>query len=101
MPLPDSLIHKIALFRSRAALPNYPYGLFSRDSWLSVLVGQGVTPQGHDRLADAYALPVLEERLAEFRQRIQTNVAAMPTHADFIAEYCRLGEQPLSQEVAV
>ena len=101
MPLPDSLIHKVALFRSRAALPTYQYGLFSRDSWLSVLVGQGVTSNGHDRLADAYAPAVLEERLAEFRQRIQSNVEAMPTHAEFIAEYCRLDEQPLSQEVAV
>jgi len=100
MPLPDSLIHKLSLFRSRAALPNYQYGLFARDSWLSVLVGQGVTPQGHDRLADAYALPALEERLAEFRQRIQSNVEAMPTHAEFVAEYCGIDE-PLSQEAAV
>jgi tryptophan halogenase len=88
MALPDSLIHKMALFRSRAALPSYQYGLFSRDSWLSVLLGQGVTPRGHDRLADGYALPVLEGRLGEFRQRIQSNVEAMPDHAEFIAEYC-------------
>jgi tryptophan halogenase len=100
MPLPDSLIHKLSLFRSRAALPNYQYGLFARDSWLSVLMGQGVTPQGHDRLADAYALPALEERLAEFRKRIASNVEAMPTHAEFIAEYCGIDEA-LSQEAAV
>jgi tryptophan halogenase len=100
MPLPDSLVHKLSLFRSRAALPNYQYGLFARDSWLSVLVGQGVTPQGHDRLADVHALPALQERLAEFPRRIQSNVEAMPTHADFIAEYCRMDE-PLSQEAAV
>jgi tryptophan halogenase len=65
-----------------------------------VLVGQGVIPQGHDRLADAYALPALEERLVEFSQRIQSNVEAMPTHAEFIAEYCRMDE-PLSQVAAV
>jgi tryptophan halogenase len=101
MKLPDSLIHKLALFRSRAALPNYQYGLFARDSWLSVLVGQGVAPQGHDRLADAYDLHALEERLAEFRHRIQSNVEAMPTHAEFIAEYCRMEELSLAQGVAV
>jgi tryptophan halogenase len=101
MRLPDSLIHKISLFRSRAALPNYQYGLFARDSWLSVLVGQGLMPQGFDRLADSYALPELEERLAEFRLRIQNNVDAMPAHADFIADYCRLDEQTSSQKAAV
>jgi tryptophan halogenase len=88
MPLPDSLVHKIELFRSRAILPNYQYGLFARDSWLSVLVGQGIVPENYDRLADAFTLPTLDERLADFRTRIQTNVDAMPTHAAFIADYC-------------
>ena len=68
MPLPDSLVHKLALFRARAALPNYQYGLFARDSWLSVLVGQGINPRGYDRLADAFTLDALEERLAELRE---------------------------------
>jgi tryptophan 7-halogenase len=101
MPLPDSLVHKLSLFRSRAALPNYQYGLFARDSWLSVLVGQGVTPQGYDRLADAYALPAMQDHLADFRHRIQSNVEAMPTHAEFIADYCQTALEPLPQEASV
>jgi tryptophan halogenase len=101
MPLPDSLVHKLSLFRSRAALPNYQYGLFARDSWLSVLVGQGVTPEGYDRLADAHALPALQERLAEFRHRIQTNVDAMSGHAEFIADYCQTAALPLPQAAPV
>jgi tryptophan halogenase len=88
MPLPDSLVHKLSLFRARAALPNYQYGLFARDSWLSVLVGQGIIPTGYDRLADAFELSTLEERLSEFRNRIQTNVDVMSTHGAFIADYC-------------
>ena len=82
MPLPDSLAHKLQLFRSRATVPNYQYGLFSRDSWLSVLIGQGIIPEGYDRLADASTLPALEERLTGFRTRIQTNVAGMSSHGD-------------------
>jgi tryptophan 7-halogenase len=89
MPLPDSLVHKLELFRARAALPNYQYGLFARDSWLSVLVGQGIIPTGYDRLADAFTLPTLEEKLTEFRNRIQTNVDVMSTHGAFIADYCQ------------
>lgn len=99
MPLPDSLVHKLSLFRSRAALPNYQYGLFARDSWLSVLAGQGITPQGYDRLADTYALPALQQRLTEFRERIQTNVEAMPAHAEFVAEYCQHDETHAQQAV--
>jgi tryptophan halogenase len=89
MPLPDSLVHKLELFRSRAALPDYKYGLFARDSWLSVLVGQGIIPAGHDRLADAFEFSMLEERLSEFRNRIQTNVDVMSTHGAFIADYAQ------------
>ena len=98
MPLPDSLVHKIELFRSRAALPNYQYGLFARDSWLSVLVGQGIIPTGYDRLADAFALSTLDERLSELRGRIQTNVDAMSSHGAFIADYAQAAEATASAE---
>jgi len=87
MPLPDSLVHKLQLFRSRAALPSHQYGLFARDSWLAVFVGQGIAATGYDRLADAFPLSTLDERLSEFRTRIQTNVDAMPSHDAFIANY--------------
>jgi tryptophan halogenase len=100
MPLPESLDHKLRLFRSRAVLPNYQYGLFARDSWLAVLVGQGILPEGYDRLADAFTLAALDERLADFRNQIQTNVDAMSSHDAFIAEYCRAGEATASEEAA-
>ena len=100
MPLPDSLVHKLELFRSRAALPNYQYGLFARDSWLSVLVGQGIVPAGYDRLADTFTLAMLEERLTEFRNRIQTNVDAMSSHGAFISDYAQAAEATDSEEAA-
>ena len=99
MPLPDSLVHKLQLFRARAALPNHQYGLFARDSWLAVLVGQGIAPEGHDGLAAAFPLPTLEERMTEFRGRIQTNVDAMSSHGAFIARYCP-AEVSASEEAA-
>ncbi|MEA3151945.1 MAG: tryptophan 7-halogenase, partial [Gammaproteobacteria bacterium] len=101
MPLPDSLVHKLALFRARAALPNYQYGLFARDSWLSVLTGQGITPERYDRLADAFTMDTLDERLAELRNRIQTNVNAMTSHGGFIANYAQAAEAMPAEEMAV
>ncbi|MEP9357703.1 tryptophan halogenase family protein [Sphingomonas sp. KR3-1] len=91
MTLPDSLAHKIALFRASGRAPDYTLGLFSRDSWLAVLIGQGVLPQAHDRLADRLPLDEVVERLADLRQRIATNAAALPPHAEFIASYCAAG----------
>ena len=89
MAVPDSLTHKIELFRARGVAPNYQYGLFSRDSWLSVLVGQGIMPSGYERLADNYDVPTVGKKLDDFAGRVARNVAAMPSHGEFIADYCR------------
>ncbi len=94
MPIPDSLTHKLELFRARAMAPNYQYGLFARDSWLSVLIGQGIVPDGYDRLADTFDLDMLVARLDDFAGRIESSVSAMPSHADFIANYCAAGGVP-------
>ncbi len=87
MPIPDSLAAKMALFEARAALPDYQYGLFSRDSWLSVLEGQGLVPRAHDRLAESLPLDDLEARLRDLKARIDGNVATMTGHADFLTRY--------------
>ena len=86
--LPDSLAHKIALFEESAAAPDYKLGLFSRDSWLAVLVGQGVLPRGYNRLADRIPMPDLEAKLRDLKARIVTNAATMTPHEEFIASYC-------------
>jgi tryptophan 7-halogenase len=100
MSLPDSLVHKLQLFRARATLPNYQYGLFARDSWLSVLVGPGTMQEGYDRLADPLTLSDLDERLTELRTRIQTSVDAMTSHAAFISDYCGAAGAAACEEVA-
>lgn len=88
MPIPDSLAHKLALFEATAAAPDYRYGLFSRDSWLAVLFGQGIMPRAHSPLAEAIPLADLEARLAALRGRIEAGVAGMASHADFVRGYC-------------
>lgn len=88
MPIPDSLAHKLSLFDSRGHVPYYKDGLFSRDSWLSVLFGQGLMPRAYDRVADRIALDAVEAKLRELHDRIGTNAAAMSSHAEFIARYC-------------
>jgi tryptophan halogenase len=87
MPIPDSLTHKLALFRARGTAPDYRLGLFSRDSWLSVLFGQGLTPGGYDPLADTFDLDLVEAQCADFKARIDAGVAAMPAHRDTVRAY--------------
>ncbi|MBL7660568.1 tryptophan halogenase, partial [Escherichia coli] len=63
-------------------------GLFSRDSWLAVLMGQGIVPAAYDRLADRLPLGEVADRLRDLRERIAINAAALPAHAEFIQGYC-------------
>jgi len=91
MALPDSLAHKIELFRAAGRAPDYKLGLFSRDSWLAVLAGQGIEPRAHDRAAERLPLNEVVDRLADLRERITTNAASLPRHAEFIASYCPAG----------
>jgi len=88
MPLPDSLVAKLALYRARGALPAYQFGLFSADSWLSVLAGQGVEPAAFAGLADALPLDALDDKLSVLRERIAAGTQQAATHRAFVAEYC-------------
>ncbi|MGN6280174.1 MAG: tryptophan halogenase family protein [Sphingomonas sp.] len=88
MAMPDSLAHKMALFRARGTPPDYRHGLFSRDSWLAVLFGQGVEPAAYDPLADAFDLDAVDAQCADFKDRIDLSVASMPSHRDFVRGYC-------------
>jgi tryptophan 7-halogenase len=87
-PLPESLEHKLRLFRGRGHVPYFKDGFFSRDSWLAVLFGQGLEPARYDRLADFMPLEELDGKLRELHGRVAAHVADMSSHADVVARYC-------------
>ena len=88
MEVPESLQRKIDLFAGRGRLFRYEDELFSVTSWVAVLLGQGVTPAGHDPIADSMPGGELREVLAKMRARIATTAGDLPTHQDYIARCC-------------
>jgi tryptophan halogenase len=98
-PLPESLRHKLNLFESRGHVPYYKDGFFSRDSWLAVLFGQGVSPKAYDRLADFVPREQLSEKMSDLHERVATHVADMPLHSELVARYC--SSSPQLQAAAV
>lgn len=91
MAVPDSLVEKIEMFRHRSAVPHYGEGLFSPPSWVSVLFGQGLKPDGVHPLAEALPIDELANRLAAIRKQIAGAVAEMPRHDEFVTDYSELG----------
>jgi tryptophan halogenase len=53
MALPETLVRKIALFREKGRLFRYGDDLFTLTSWVAVLLGQGIVPDGYDPIVDA------------------------------------------------
>jgi tryptophan halogenase len=88
MAIPDSLQHKMELFRRRARVVTYKDGLFLEPSWLAVYFGQRVMPDGYDPLADAVDGAQLAQRMNTVREQIAQAVTQMPSHEEFLAQYC-------------
>ena len=89
MSIPDSLAHRIELFRSRGKVARHDGQLFSEASWVAIMLGQGVRPERWDPLADVMPLTELQKQAEGLRGKLQQAIAKMPTHAAFIEQNCR------------
>lgn len=63
--------------------------MFAEISWVQVMVGQGILPQGYHPLVDQVPDTDAEGFLASVAQTISHCVDVMPTHQQFIDRYCR------------
>jgi tryptophan halogenase len=79
---PPSLAHTLALFAERGRLPFYEEETFSKDSWLAVLLGQGVWPRREDPLVDQIPEANAAHLLASIRNSARTFAGASPAALD-------------------
>jgi tryptophan halogenase len=88
MAIPETLQQKIALFRSKGRVLRRQEDLFTEDSWIAVMLGQGIEPLGYDPLVDSLPLENTREFVQHVRDMIGKTARAMPSHQQFIAEHC-------------
>jgi tryptophan halogenase len=89
MSIPDSLAHRIELFRQTAYAFQGDSELFRVDSWTQVMLGQGIQPRTYHPAALIPGAQELTKYLADFRASIAQTVARMPVHQDFVNQYCK------------
>jgi tryptophan halogenase len=94
MPIPESLRHKMELFRHRAHVVTYKDGLFLEPSWLAVYFGQRVMPDAYDPRVAAWSDEELTKWLGTMHARIAEGVMRMPAHEEFLAQYCPASALP-------
>lgn len=88
MDIPDTLKAKIELFKSRGRFFRYEGDLFSETSWIAVLLGQNIVPEGYNPLIDSISFDQIEESLGSMHHAIAKAVSNMPNHAEFLNKYC-------------
>jgi tryptophan 7-halogenase len=93
MSLPDTLAQKIELFRTRAQVWHRDSELFRTDSWLHVMLYQGIRPEHYHRLATAMPDQDLVRFLENIRTTIKQAVDRMPTHQEFVDHYARASDE--------
>jgi len=86
MSVPDSLTHKIELFRRSGHVEQYRDGLFSPPSWVSVFLGQGLVPDAYHPLADAMPIERVTDELDAIRTMIADTVEHLPTHQEMLEQ---------------
>jgi tryptophan halogenase len=88
MSVPSSLQDRMELFKGSGRLYRESEELFSEDSWLAVMFGQGIVPRSYHPLVDAYGANGLYKYLSGVAGVINRSVDSMPSHAEFIDKHC-------------
>ena len=88
MSIPDSLRHRIELFRETGGIFCAAEDLFQLTSWLQVLWGQGVRPRESHPFVEAVAPHDRQGYLRDLRGLIAQAAQKLPSQSDFIARHC-------------
>ena len=88
MDVPDTLAQKIELFRETGRVFRKNEELFAENSWVQVMMGQGITPQAYHPVAEKLGDEELDRLLARIRGEVARTVAGLPEHAAYVAQYC-------------
>ena len=87
MDIPDTLRNRIELFRDTGLAYQEKAELFQVDSWLQVMMGQRLHPQGRHHLGRLMSEEQMKMALNGLRTNIANAVARLPVHQDFLDQY--------------
>lgn len=86
MQIPESLRHKINLFKETGTIFRHKEELFTEAAWVQVMLGQGIIPHDFNPLAHTVEQQDLAEFFRNIRAIINNSVSNMPTHEQFLAQ---------------
>ncbi|MDG1134029.1 MAG: tryptophan 7-halogenase [Pseudomonadales bacterium] len=89
MPIPDSLQHRIDLFKQAGRVFKVPTELFGENSWTQVMLGQGLMPEQYHPIVNMMDDDELKVFLSGIHGSVGNLVRQLPDHQRFIDHYCK------------
>lgn len=88
MEIPATLRRKVDLWCANGRIFREDDELFSEESWIEVLLGQGLVPRSYDPLVAVKSDAQIEQFLGNIAATIARCVEVMPQHEEYISKYC-------------
>ena len=89
MEIPESLAHRIELFKQTGRVFKLPTELFGENSWIQVMLGQGLTPEQYHPIVNMMDDEELNQFLSGIHGSVREMVNQLPEHQRFIDHYCK------------
>jgi tryptophan halogenase len=88
MDIPDSLKHRLDLFRDTGRVFETVGDIFGENNWTQVMLGQGIEPKSYHPIVDMMDDQELRQFMQIQRQKVDLVLNQLPTHQEFINRYC-------------
>jgi tryptophan halogenase len=88
MAVPAPLQHRIDMFQQTGRSFRVLNELFAENSWVQVMLGQGIVPDQHHPSADLMGDEELSGFLEGIRKHVERTVAQLPAHQAYVERYC-------------
>ena len=88
LDLPDTLRHKIELYKASGQFARYDAESFFDPSWLCMYDGFGIEPRAYDPFADNFELKDLQDLTRNIRADVKGMAAEGISHSAFIRRHC-------------
>ena len=75
------------MFRETGSVFAVPTELFAENSWIQVMMGQGIAPKQHHPVADVMSNDELQHFLDIIKQNVENTVRQLPQHMDYLRSY--------------
>ncbi len=88
MEVPAQLEHRLQHFRETARIMLRQGELFAENSWVQVMMGQGIQPASHHPITRNMDDSTLADFLGGIRKEVARKLIKLPRHQQFLREFC-------------